>query len=317
VASRASYTMSRYLRAKKSVDNRARNRVVWGRFLDELVSGLSSDENRIRILELGGGIGRTVWTVVDALVDRSVRSLYYECVDQDGELLTEARTFLEMKADAHGFHVVSDDEKVVCTAPGVDITVRFVQADVHQRMRDLPRSFDAVIAQSMIDLTNPSELTRQASSLVQDGILYFPLHTNDKTTFLPVYTEEIDRKIEHLYHASMDRMTPHGPTGGSSTGQQLVEIASEGASTSVLEIGASDWVVCPNESGGYKNDENYFLRHILTFVEDELGRSRKIDRDTFTKWTATRRKQVERGELIFLAHHLDVLIRSRATNSTG
>jgi len=43
-----------------------------------------------------------------------------------------------------------------------------------------------------------------------------------------------------------------------------------GSGAEVLEIGSSDWVVVPRSGNAYADDEEYFLRCILWFVEQAL-----------------------------------------------
>ncbi|MCB0115995.1 MAG: hypothetical protein KDD84_17970, partial [Caldilineaceae bacterium] len=54
-------------------------------------------------------------------------------------------------------------------------------------------------------------------------------------------------------------------------------------------------------------DEAYFLRHILHFVETTLSGHPELDATSFAQWLQTRRDQIERGELIYVAHQLDLL----------
>lgn len=74
----------------------------------------------------------------------------------------------------------------------------------------------------------------------------------------------------------------------------------------LLEMAAADWIVRPR-SDGYPHDERYFLRQILQFVEEALE-SRPVDGDE--EWLSTRRRQLARGELTYVAHGYDLLYRT-------
>ena len=74
--------------------------------------------------------------------------------------------------------------------------------------------------------------------------------------------------------------------------------------------GASDWVVHAM-NGKYVDDEKYFLRFILHFFEEALAGYAELDAKVFSDWLAKRRAQIERGELAYIAHQMDFLVRKR------
>jgi hypothetical protein len=65
------------------------------------------------------------------------------------------------------------------------------------------------------------------------------------------------------------------------------------------------------QSGGYANDEAYFLHHILHFLESSVSGRSEIDPGVLSNWVAERRRQIDAGELIFIAHQIDVCGRLR------
>jgi hypothetical protein len=71
-----------------------------------------------------------------------------------------------------------------------------------------------------------------------------------------------------------------------------------------MAAGASDWVVFPG-AGGYAADEAYFLHFILETIRNALQGHPALDPNRFAAWIATRHAQVERKELVFVAHQLD------------
>ena len=56
-------------------------------------------------------------------------------------------------------------------------------------------------------------------------------------------------------------------------------------------------------------EEPYFLHHILHFIEQELSEHPTLNSAHFARWIRNRRQQIVRGELIYIAHQLDVLAR--------
>jgi len=133
---------------------------------------------------------------------------------------------------------------------------------------------------------------------------WFSINFDGETIFLP--QRPLDEQVSALYHRDMDqRLHRDRPTGGSRTGRLLLqEIPRSGAR--LLGAGSSDWVVLPSADGAYPGDEGYFLHHILHTIETALGGSPAIDAAAFAGWLAERHAQIDRGELIYLTHQLDV-----------
>jgi hypothetical protein len=61
-------------------------------------------------------------------------------------------------------------------------------------------------------------------------------------------------------------------------------------------------------SGAYPADEEYFLHFILNFFESALNDQVELDSTAFKHWLAARRVQIERGELVYIAHQMDFLV---------
>ena len=76
----------------------------------------------------------------------------------------------------------------------------------------------------------------------------------------------------------------------------------------MLAAGASDWVVHA-VSGKYPADEEYFLNFILHFFEESLTGHAELDAAAFANWLQKRRAQIERGELVYIAHQMDFLAK--------
>ena len=112
-----------------------------------------------------------------------------------------------------------------------------------------------------------------------------------------------------LYHASMDLRARNGlGAGDSKTGRHLLQHLPQSGAT-ILEAGSSDWVVWPRD-GRYPEDESYFLHHIVHTIDAELSAHPELDAAAFRAWVEARHAQVERGELVYIAHQLDVLGRA-------
>jgi hypothetical protein len=104
-----------------------------------------------------------------------------------------------------------------------------------------------------------------------------------------------------------ERVIDRKPSGDSRTGRHL--FAPLMGAGEVLAAGASDWVVYPH-SEGYPGEEAYFLACILHFLETALKDDSDADQARFKAWLRQREQQIERGELIYIAHQLDFLVKN-------
>jgi hypothetical protein len=82
-----------------------------------------------------------------------------------------------------------------------------------------------------------------------------------------------------------------------------------GAGAETLAAGASDWVVHA-VNGKYVEDEAYFLHFILHFFEEALAGNAALVAIDFPGWLAARHAQVQRGELVYIAHQMDFFCRN-------
>ena len=75
----------------------------------------------------------------------------------------------------------------------------------------------------------------------------------------------------------------------------------------------SDWVVTP-VGGSYADDEAYFLHFIVHTLESALRTRPELEGRALARWVERRHRQIERGELTYIAHQLDVFgsVRGRA-----
>jgi hypothetical protein len=233
----------------------------------------------------------------------------YVLVDELQENLSYAARLLPAWAAKNGMQV----EK---PAPGRlrlfdatrDIRVVLVCANVLEYARSAgsaPQPADLLIAHAFLDLLPmPQGLQALLGLLKPAGLAWLTINFDGLTSLEPALHPPLDRKIERLYHQSMDAR-PGG--GDSQSGRHLFgHIRASGAS--LLAAGASDWVVHAID-GQYPRDEAYFLYYILHFHEISLLPHPKLDRRTLQDWLETRRSQIERGELVYIAHQIDFLVK--------
>lgn len=301
------YTYPRYLAAKETVDDRALNRRVWTRFVEALCQTSSA-----RVLEVGAGIGATVERLLEATTEHPIEQIHCTLVDVNRENLSAAKTRLRTWVRSRDSDFREEGGVLAFATQPLRGTLQFVRADLFDYAASTDEDpYDALVAQAVFDLL---PLTRTLEALrpllTANGLWYLPIHFDGATVFEPEVDRALDDRIEHLYHASMseDMSGKEASAAGARSGRRLLTRLRRTGAT-LLEAGSSDWVVFANEEGEYPGDEAYFLHHVLHFVEEELADHEELDPSQFAQWMETRRHQVERGELIYVAHQLDVLAK--------
>ncbi len=278
-------TFQQYLDAKRTVDDRALNRRVLARFQREL-------PDTARLLEIGAGIG----TMIERLHswDCLPKQVQYTALDIDPRNIEFARERLRER----GFKQLGSELRF--ERSDQSITIRFEVADAVAFTRRTNRRWDALIGHAVADLFDlGSALPAFLSVLEPGGLCYFPITFDGGTTFHP--SHELDERVERQYHQHMDT-----GAGSSEAGRRLLAEFRE-RETTVLAAGSSDWLVYP-ENGSYAADEGMFLRYILGTIEGVLGDRVETD-DEFSDWLAARHRQIEDGELTYIAHQFDVLAK--------
>ena len=299
-------TLPDFLTAKRTVEDRALNRVVFQEFADGITRRTADREadEPLRIVEIGVGTGSMIarlaeWEVLPPQVS-------YRAVDLDAEMLAVARRQLPNQLAAAGYRVEPTDAGLVArkTTDGQDRRLEITLA-VEDGFESTDEA-DAVIAGAVLDLVElPAALANIKRVLTDDGLLYAPATFNGHTSFTP--RDPLDSRIEGLYHRHMDEVRDQ--PGSSRAGQQLLAALPD-AGYRVLEAGGADWVVRPADSG-YPYDERVVLDFLLSTIDGALADypSEEINPEKRTRWIDTRREQLDRGELTLVAHHMDVLAK--------
>jgi len=289
------YSFPHYLLSKQSVDDRALNRVV----LDSLKANLCAEP--IRIIEVGAGIGTMLarllrWNIIT--------NAEYVLVDEMAENMEYARGWLPHWANESNLRVErSAENQLRIIDPTRDVRIVFEQANVFDFIQKKPAPADLLIAHAFLDLLPMPESMPKILSLTKD-LAWLTINFDGVTSFEPVIKSDLDEKIERLYHATMNTRS----TGGDSrTGRHLFGHL-KNTGSEILSVGASDWIV-HSVNGKYPTDESYFLHFILRFFEESLAGNAELNADEFDGWIKKRRIQIERGELVFIAHQMDFLVR--------
>ena len=294
------YSFQRYLAAKKSLDDRSLNRQVWDTMARSVLARQASSV--LQVLEAGCGSG----TMLERLLARRVLTrAAYTGVDLDPENLAAARERLQSFAAAQGASLGEEAGTLVWRQRHQQVAIRLTCADIFVFAREPRPSWDLLLAHALLDLLDvPAVLPLLLSLLTRGGCYYFTLNFDGVTVLQPAVDPHLDRLIETLYHLSMDERRRQGkPSGDSQTGRHLFQHL-QAAGGTLLAAGSSDWVVAPLE-GRYLKDEAYFLHHLIDTIRQALEGHPLLDKGAFQTWVEERHGQIERRQLVYIAHQLD------------
>ena len=296
------FSFTRYLAAKKSVDDRSLNRHVWDCLLGSLPP--SSRESPLKILEVGSGIG----TMIERFIEWDlVGYAGYTAVDSSADNVELAIRRLESWALGRGMQVFRSAMDLALQDSNHSFQISFVRADLHKYLSSVADSqhWDLLVAHAFLDLMDvPTVLPGLFRILKPAGLFLMTINFDGVTILEPTIDPALDEQVLDLYHRTMDDRRIMGrPSGDSRTGRHLFHhLKSAGAE--VLSSGASDWVVFAG-SQGYPGDEAYFLHYLIHTIEQALAGHPELDRDRFEDWIRERDAQINRGELVLIAHQID------------
>lgn len=333
----------RYLDAKESVDDRARNR----RVVAELQRCCPSTPS---VFDAGCGTGVALRRLREWGLDPAT----YHGVDQDDRLIEVARERFGAaeSAESESARTASAraaSERAESAAESADISAtEFTAGDAVAVAQEVAATHppadrpDLLVAQSFLDLVPVEDaLGTFTDALAPGGLLYAPLTFDGVTNFQPDHPA--DSVVERQYHRSIDAVAGRDTHAG-----RHAVTALQRAPGDLLAVGGSDWIVRPargekseSESGpesedgsdsdgrsdadDYPADERYFLDRILGYVassllDTEVQRLSTVDprvidtadTDSIRDWLHTRRRQLSAGELSYFTHQFDVLYRTPA-----
>jgi len=289
------YSFPHYLHSKQTVDDRALNKDVFHALKANLPPAPFS------VIEIGAGIG----TMLTRLIEwKLLTNADYLALDEMDENIAYASEWIPKWAESTGIRTERiSAKKFRLHDRKRDVRITFERADVFDFIKTNPPKSDLLIAHAVLDLFSLPESLLKLFALTK-SLAWLTVNFDGMTTFEPTIDTMLDTTIERLYHETMDTR----PTGGDSqTGRHLFpHLHSVGAD--ILAAGASDWVVHPT-NGKYPADEKYFLHFILHFFEESLTGHKDLGADAFANWLAKRREQIERGELVYIAHQMDFLAK--------
>jgi SAM-dependent methyltransferase len=293
----------RYLAAKQPIDDRALHFGVW-QALQQAWTGAPGPRH---VLEVGAGIG----TMLERLLARDfLRRDTYTAVDADPANAAAFAARWSAEPPVAGWKASRQpDGRWVLQHGDRSVEARFVTGQAAAYAEAHQESCHLLLAHAFLDLIDlPRQFPVLLRAIAPGGLFYFTLNFDGETIFEPVDDPGLEAQLLSAYHRTMDERSLDGhPSGDSRTGRHLFSLIHQEGAT-VLEAGASDWVVFPRH-GGYPGEESYFLHVIIEMVSDSVALSGEVEAPALQAWTARRHAQIERGELVYLAHQLDFVGR--------
>jgi hypothetical protein len=231
----------------------------------------------------------------------------YTLLDADRQLLDQSRVWLSDWAAARGLRseLLPDGLRLG------DLRVRLVHAELGEYLATAHGApADVLIANAVLDLVDvPAILPALLRLLAPRGVYWFTINYDGESVFAPGHPH--DDQVMRAYHRDMDERVRYGrPSGDSRTGRHLFhQLRAAGAPA--LAAGSSDWVVSAGHDGTYPDDEAYFLRSILSTMQNALrSHEDQVGPADLAEWLTVRRRQLTAGELVYIAHQLDFAGRS-------
>lgn len=302
----AEYDFIRYLASKKSVDDRALNRNVWDRLFDEL--GKRELSKTLRILEAGSGIGTMIERLLEWRLFKGHATLH--AIDSQSTNIAETHNRLIRFAETKDCDLsIKGETSIMIEYEACQIDIQLECIDFH-RFVERERghgTWDLILAHAFLDLFDIQSVVPSLLSLLHtQGLCYFTLNYDGLSILEPEIDKGLDTKIFAAYHRTMDERVVGGLVSGDSrAGRHLLKIIGD-AGGQILSAGSSDWVVYPDQSG-YADDEAYFLHYIIQTIDKALRSQPDIEPERFAQWIRQRHLQIDRNELTYIAHQIDIL----------
>ncbi|MFC6756214.1 hypothetical protein ACFQER_05320 [Halomicroarcula sp. GCM10025894] len=274
-------SFQRYLRAKRTVDDRALDRRLVESLRAELAARAAEHSGPLRVLEIGAGIGTMLTRFLDWDVLPECDVEYVALDVQADNVAAMAGYLTEWAVDSD---VTVDDDAPITLEDGTrQVTVESVVADAidyadgHDAVGHGGRpGYDLLVGAALLDILDREALGTLLGTVAPGGLYYFPITFDGATRFRPPHPA--DSAVEGRYHDHMDAK----PGGDSRAGGAVLERLQRLGGATLLGVAGSDWVVRPVD-GTYPGDEAYFLRHILDTVEGAVG-EQAVPRGSTTGW---------------------------------
>lgn len=336
----------RYLRSKKTIDDRALNEKVFSNFVRYINQSVTIPSRETRFMEVGAGVGamfirlfqqtngfQNLSTVQYTLIDikRDVLVAAYEDIlSRFAKVSTKTtsngnddiQSSKSIKVDDNNIsnvHLLGNGQENISYLETLQVTdsvtVHFVQADAIPFLLQNQLQYDVLVAAAVLDIWDLQYAVETLLGAIDKTsplqAFYFPINFDGVTDFFPNTPEGVafDTKVENMFHSAMGKRTICGKeVMACHTGRRLLPLL-QSCDVIIRATGGSSWIVQPVQQK-YPGDEGYFLNCIMQILEKEgkrfLYKSAEEDKHAFDRYVKHRRNQIRVGDLFYVAHNIDV-----------
>jgi SAM-dependent methyltransferase len=251
------------------------------------------------------------------MIDRAIKwrlahKVHYTAIEKEPDFVQFLRQRFSDSYGTTGFKMKPiDTGKTRIQGPFGDWTITVRCVDIYKVMvPPASEAADLLIAHAVMDLLDLERVLPTLCGLVRSGgLLYLSLNYNGNTRFLPEQPGPFEAHAMRRYDISMDQRRIDGrPSGHSRTGRRLLTALAP-LGLSLVAVGSSDWLVHPIDAR-YPDDDQFFLEVVVETICETLKDDTTIDQHALKKWQRIRRDQISSAGLIYMAHNLDLLIRT-------
>ncbi|RMF43755.1 MAG: class I SAM-dependent methyltransferase, partial [Anaerolineae bacterium] len=278
----------RFLLAKKSVDDRALNRYVFGTLARELAKHPLDEP--LRVLEIGAGVG----TMLSRLMEwRLFARARYTLLEPEETFLSYAPQWWKFWAKTWNASLERKREGVYIVRYGKQrVRARLRQRTLEEHLQNARKArYDLLIAHDVLHMLPMDTLLPALLRVLKPGgYLWFTANFDGVTLCEPPFPEpEVETAILSRYAAQ------HTPA------RHLIGFLRAQSDVHLRAAGSSDAVVYPEEGNTYPADERFYLTH---FLEEIVSGDAS---DAANAWRTHRLEDLANGTLTCIQHRLDIL----------
>lgn len=290
----------RYLRAKRTLDDRALDRRLLELLTEALATQQHDTNEPLTVLEVGAGIGTMIARLHEWDIFPDGR-IQYTALDKNATLLSRLPDTLAELTSPPTEITSTGSNEMQLTSPRRTIAIQSVTSEISDFLDAKALEWDCVIGAALLDLLDLETVGDVLDAVVPGGSWYFPITFDGGTHFRPAHPA--DDQITHYYHTHMDQAPPRS----SHAGGQVLNYLADQTGVSVRGAAGSDWILRPTEQG-YPDEEAIVLEYILEEIEMAVGQVAPAEfTDTLSEWLSVRSTQLAAEELYYFTHQLDLL----------
>jgi len=287
----------RCLLARKSVDDRALNRHVFGLLARALAKRPAGAP--LRVLEAGAGAGIMLTRLMEWRLFERARYTLLEPAPEKADYAPQwwrrwAKTWNgALKQKRPGVYLLQHGQQ------RVRARLRLRSLEDHLERARTGR-YDLLIAHDFLPAVEAGLLLPRMMPLLRPGGYAWFTANCDGALLCEPGLSQVD---EPALLARYARQAAPWPA------RRLLTLIRD-CGARLLAAGSSDSVLFADERGAYPADERFYLARRLEAIRETLRADPGVDAAALSDWYALRRSHLEAGSLVFVSHRLDILAQT-------